>query len=254
VSTRRQRPSFKSRFDLDIPLAIQAQLVPTFSELAPAPLGSVETLDIPSEGGVYGLFREGKLVYVGKADNLHDRIAGHAYKLSGRLNINMSDMQFVSVVVNPNWAPYAPEALLIRHFRQAELCEWNGMGFGPNDPGVERDTQKPSRFDLEFPINTDAECGWAERGTHSLYDVLRLLKRNLPYLLRFEMVDGADEGHPDFTDKVVRVPRDGMTAMELFELVARALPAWELAVRPGYVTFYSEPRPTRYSQHVRVVR
>ena len=89
---------------------------------------------------MYGLYHNSKLVYVGKADSLRDRILDHRYKLGGRRNVSVRDVGFICVEVNPNWSPHAPEEILISHYQGQGLCEWNGMGLGPNDPGRERDT------------------------------------------------------------------------------------------------------------------
>ena len=34
---------------------------------------------------------------------------------------------------------------------------WNGSGFGPKDPGKNRDTTEPGAFDRDHPIITDLQ-------------------------------------------------------------------------------------------------
>ena len=66
-----------SHFDLDIPIAIHAQLVEAFDVLAPTLLSEWDALAPPSSLGVYGLHYKGNLVYVGKADRIDKRLGEH---------------------------------------------------------------------------------------------------------------------------------------------------------------------------------
>jgi hypothetical protein len=182
-------------FDLDIPAALKDQLVREFERLTPRPLGEVRPygeLDIADEPGVYGLMHQGKLVYVGKAGSLADRLRQHAYKIMGRQNLAIADMTCKALRVNPNWAAYAPEDILLRHYRalRPPACEWNGNGFGPHDPGRERETtnKPPDGFDALYPIHHDWPCAWIEAGEYDVLDLLIRLKENLPFLLRYQLL------------------------------------------------------------------
>lgn len=84
----------------------------------------------------------------------------------------------------------ANEALLIKQFKKRGECKWNGTGFGPKDPGKERDTTKPSWFDNTYPVRDD----WVVENIPdqaSVGEVLKLLKNQLPFLLRYEKLGKA---------------------------------------------------------------
>ena len=116
----------QNHFDLDIPEAIRDQLVEAFGQLSPVSLDEWERLSPPDAPGVYGLHYGGNLVYVGKADRLDKRLGEHQAKLAGRQNISPSEVGATFLTVNPNWSAYAPEAILIRHFRKQGVVGWNG--------------------------------------------------------------------------------------------------------------------------------
>jgi len=97
--------------------------------------------------GVYKLFHNDVLVYVGKADNLPKRLGEHLTKIKGRQKIAVEEMGFKCLYVGKTWTPLAPEEALIKHFKATGegQCEWNGNGFGPHDPGRERETTNKQR-------------------------------------------------------------------------------------------------------------
>jgi hypothetical protein len=74
------------------------------------------------------------------------------FKISGRGNIEASEMGFKCLFIHRNWTALAPEDSLIRYYREAGEgeCAWNGNGFGPHDPGHDRETtaDDPDGFDL----------------------------------------------------------------------------------------------------------
>jgi len=70
-----------------------------------------------------------------------------------------------------------------------------------------------------------------------------MLKSNLPYLLRFEMLEKKSRTpHPSLSGVVVEVPRDGMRADELLRLAAKKLPGWQATVFPSHMILYRENR------------
>ena len=75
-------------------------------------------------------------------------------------------------------------------------------------------------------------------GEYSAYELLKSLKRGLPYLLRFEMLEG--KPHPDHLAAKVKVPADGMAAKELLKLIAKKLPGWQATAFPGHMILYKE--------------
>jgi hypothetical protein len=231
------------RFEIDIVSALSAQLVAALERLDLGPL-TAELLSTLEQGqGVYQLFHKRMPVYVGKAESLKNRLQEHREKVSGRRNIEVEDMEFKCLYVHPNWTALAPEDALIRYYKKLGkgTCPWNGKSFGPHDPGRMRETtnKKTLGFDRLFPILDDWPCSWIKSGKCTAYDLLKSLKGNLPYLLRFE---GADRRrpHPDLLAASVEVPSDGMPAIDLLRLVAKQLPGWQATVFPGHMILYRE--------------
>ena len=55
-------------FEFDLPAALLARLIEVFAALDPAVLGSEQLAAIPDAQGVYQLFLDGDLAYIGKTD------------------------------------------------------------------------------------------------------------------------------------------------------------------------------------------
>ncbi len=138
-----------------------------------------------------------------------------------------------------------PEDALIKFHRKLGKGTWNGNGFGPHDPGREREsTNKPTEgFDATYPIRDEWPCSWIKAGDHTAYDLLRSLKSGLPYLLRFEGTKPkSQKPHPDHLAAKVKVPMDGMPAQDLLKLITKKLPGWQATVFPGHMILYKEHR------------
>lgn len=240
---------YQGHFDLNIPRAIHDQLLAEFEQLAVAPLGEATltgTLRVTRRAGVYGLYRAGTPVYVGKAEDLGKRIDEHRFKLTGRLNVTLGEMAFKCLTVDPNWSAYAPERILITHYKDQDLCSWNGTGFGIHDPGRNRETtQKPPRgFDHQHPIRLDIPCTFVPADRYPVLELLLKMKERLPYLLRFAADDSSvsRRGHREYGGKHVDVPRPNMTPVELLQLIVEALIGWQATVFPSHVILYQEYR------------
>lgn len=243
--------AFQADFDLDIPRALHSQLITVFEGLDTAPLGKVlgGDLAVSSSAGVYGLYLRHTLVYVGKARNLIRRLAKHRFKISGRHKITIDDMEFKCITVHRNWNAYAPESILIGHYRSEDLCEWNGSGFGPNDPGRNRETtnKPPDGFDAQYPIRSDWPCDWIEPGRHGILDLLISLKEGLPYLLRYQIDSPSYRtGHRDFANNAVHVPVDNIPAADALRLIVQQLPGWQATEFPSHLILYKENRGYGY--------
>jgi hypothetical protein len=65
------------------------------------------------------------------------------------------------------------------------------------------------------------------------------LKSALPFLLRYERTQRAED---DYESAEVAVPSKGMTAEALLDLIAEALPEYQVTALPGYVVVYREER------------
>lgn len=250
---------FQGHFDLDIVGALKEQLIAAFESLTPAPLSAVPPFgeaQVSRDIGVYGLLYGGVLVYVGKADNLAKRLSEHAEKINGRQNVSVEDVSFKCLSVNPNWAAYAPESILIDYYSDAGLCEWNGNGFGPHDPGRKREEtgKPPEGFDSRFPIRYDLPCPWVLPGDHAVLDLLLIMKENLPFLLRFEVDNSKQyrQGHAEYANRTVHIPAPGMPADEILGAIARSLPNWQATRFPSHMILYRENR--EYAHGVVIAR
>ncbi|HWI81517.1 hypothetical protein [Ramlibacter sp.] len=80
----------------------------------------------------------------------------------------------------------ANEDVLIKLFKQSHSGLWNGKGFGPKDPGKERDTTKPSWFDEHYPIIEDYPVDGLSDFL-SLKELLETMKEKLPYVFRYKV-------------------------------------------------------------------
>lgn len=176
-------------FEFDLPGALLSRLVEVFDQMEPAPL-ALSTLDkIPEKQGIYQLFLNNKLVYIGKTDaeaGLAKRLGRHRSKIQHRNGLEPSQVSFKAVRLFV-FTAIDLETQLIHHYGGAELVSWNGSGFGSNDPGRERDTStyKETHFDTKFPIDIDREIEFNVSAPHTAADVLRVLKSLLPYTFDF---------------------------------------------------------------------
>ena len=233
-----------AHFDLDIPVAIHTQLVDAFTALTPVPLSEWERLAPPRAVGVYGLYYDGALAYVGKANRLDKRLGEHQAKFAGRQNISPDDVGATFLTVNPNWSAYAPEAILVKHFRHLGLCEWNGSGFGNHDVGRRRDTSEPNEFDRQFPIRLEWPCTQIRAGQHGVGELLASLKAELPYLLRY------DKGHADLKNVTVEFASHAPTVREVMREISAILPGWQATALPSHIIFYKETRSYAHAMGV----
>jgi hypothetical protein len=244
---------YSGRFEIDIIFALSSQLVNALEKLEIGSLTEIEISSLETGQGVYQLFYGKALVYVGQARSLRKRLAEHYGKISGRKNIDVSEMGFKCVFVHPNWTALAPEDALIKHHRKLGKgnCPWNGNGFGPHDPGRQRETtnKTPEGFDANYPIKEDWPCSWIKAGEYTAEALLRSLKRGLPYLLRFETAEPkSSKPHPDCISANVDVPSDGMPANELLRQVAMSLPGWQATIFPGHMILYKEQQAYRHGK------
>lgn len=250
---------YSAKFEIDIISALSSQLESAFDKLIKGKLTSaiLDTLD--ASQGIYQLYYAGSLVYVGKAENLPARLREHRLKLNGRLGISADEVDFKCLYVHENWTTLAPEISMIRHYKtkSSGLCEWNGNGFGPHDPGRNREVtnKAPDGFDMRYPINKEWPCTWVVAGKWKVLDLLVTLKdsKRLPFLLRYETeyLGGtryADyrRGHPDHRTSTVIVPLTGMPALELLQLITRALPGWQSTAFPSHMILYKESSVYRH--------
>ncbi len=142
-----------------------------------------------STQGVYMLMYEGRPRYIGKANNAKDRLSQHLTKLRGRRHIDLEALGYKVLLLDKSMSTAANEAILIGMFKEQYSEMWNGAGFGPKDPGKERDTTKPGRFDQQHPIIDDYPVSIRTNaaGDVGLGDLLAAMKAQLPYVFRYEV-------------------------------------------------------------------
>ena len=101
----------------------------------------------PKSSGIYALYFNGKLVYIGKASSgttkskrtLRARLSEHIGKISGRKNIAIEDMTCRYLTFNSEWWVFAAEFALISTYTP----EWNASGFGKQNAGCRATGDKP---------------------------------------------------------------------------------------------------------------
>lgn len=229
-------------FKLSISKALTDQLHYALRKLESAPLRVAELAAVEQRQGVYQLYLAGDLVYVGSAaGSLRDRLAQHLKKLSGRQNVVAHEVRFTCLYVDEDLTVLAPEDRLIRIFQDQDSCIWNGNGFGLHDPGRNRDSTalRADHFDARYPIRLDWAMNDIKAGTYGVAEFLVRMKRGLPYNFRYQ-TDPASRS--EYASVSVEVPEDGMTAEELFGILARALPDYQITALPGYAIMYREHR------------
>ncbi|MEV4479090.1 Eco29kI family restriction endonuclease [Micromonospora coxensis] len=244
-----QKLASTKHFTFDLTGALVEQLHSEIPQLAPEPLTPSGLAEVAESPGVYQLYWRGDLVYIGKADiSLRGRLYDHYRKISGRKNISVEDVSFTGLYLEGTWIPVGPEQMLIKRYGGEPL--WNKNGFGPNDPGKERDNTriKDSHFDAQFPADLDWPLVGIGLGVHSVRELIKQAKEELPYTFRFQ---DKYARHPDYVRSYVRISGPVVTADQLFSAIAEALPAgWQITVLPGYVIMYKN-YPTLYQSQLR---
>jgi hypothetical protein len=140
-------------FEFDLDRSIRAQVV---ERLEASPLLPLSRGVGPVSSGIYGLYFQGTLVYIGKASRgttksrrtLRARLSEHAGKIAGRQNIPLADVECRYLTFTSEWWVFAAEFALITHYEPP----WNESGFGSKTPGRGRPgTDRVSRWDEQFP-------------------------------------------------------------------------------------------------------
>ncbi len=184
-------------FEFSLPRAVTEQLVERLEQLVSSPLtdealtelsGFQTEKGIPQ--GVYVIYQAGAAAYAGKADRLAERLGEHFWKLRGRQGIDLNTIGFKALILHENWSTSANEDLLILHFKARNECRWNGSGFGPKDPGKNRDGGEPNWFDNTYPVREDFPVENIIDET-TVAVVLTQIKMQVPYLFRFEVPSDA---------------------------------------------------------------
>lgn len=225
-------------FRFSLPRAVTEQLVERLDQLVSSPLTDEALTQLgqfqeahESARGVYVIYQVAAAVYAGKADTLAERLGEHLWKLRGRQNIIIGEIGFKALILDESWSTSANEDLLIRHFRERGECRWKNSGFGPKDPGKNRDGSRPSWFDQEYPIRDNFPVMIAIDEL-SVGRLLAELKRQVPYLFRY----GIDA---DLANRAVNLEGIPRRARDLALHAARTLGAgWQLMLFQNGLTLY----------------
>lgn len=242
-------------FEFDLPGALLTRLIEVLDGLPPAPLSSANLLAIPEQQGVYQLLLDGRLVYIGKTDaeaGLHKRLSRHARKILHRIGLDPARVSFKAVRIFV-FTAMDLESDLIRHYGGVKALDWNGSGFGSNDPGRERDTTRvdPDNYDARFPIDIDRQIAFAIDPGETAASALARLKEALPYTFRYQGSGGRSRRpHPDLENTTLGGLSGPLTPREAIQSIVAALPVeWQATALPGYIILYKEA-PRVYPQAV----
>ncbi len=237
-------------FEFDLPGALLTHLVGVLDRMAGAPLDPTSLLAVPEAQGIYQLFLDNQIVYVGKTDaeaGLNVRLNRHKRKIQHRMNLAPARISFKAVRIYV-FTAVDLETQLIRYYGGLSAVPWNGSGFGSNDPGRQRDTTeyKSTHFDAMFPIDIDRPLSVPLPRTGTAASILTLLKNILPYTLRFETQ--SRQPHTDLMDTLVTLPNSMMlNARNVVSEVIRQLPTgWQAVHLPSHIILYKESRNYSY--------
>lgn len=240
-------------FEFDLPGALLIRLISELDRVVPALLCSDNLLEIPEQQGVYQLFLDGRLVYVGKTDaeaGLRRRLTRHARKIMHRKNLQPSQVTFKAVRIYV-FTAMDLEADLIRHYGGVKNIAWNGSGFGSNDPGRERDTTniKPENYDAKFPIDITREIDFSIFEGEAAASAFARLRDSLPFTFRYQSSGGnSRKPHPDLTGTMVDALCGPMSPKDAISHIVARLPVkWQATLLLGYIILYKEA-PRAYPQ------
>jgi len=233
-------------FEFNLPEALLARLIDVLDNMEGAALAHDYLGSIPEAQGIYQLFLDGELVYIGKTDaeaGLRKRLERHTSKIQHRSNLDPIRVSFKAVRIYV-FTAMDLESQLIQHYGGQS---WNGSGFGSNDPGRERDTTtyKDDHFDSLYPIDTNRSLNLYLPDSVSAVDALAVLKGGLPYVLRFQSASPRSRRpHPDLDNTIVSFAAPAkITARNLIEtVVAQLPPGWQATQLPSHIILYKEDR------------
>lgn len=234
-------------FEFDLPGALLAKLIESFQPIEKATLCTESVSEIPDAQGVYQLFLDNNLVYIGKTDEeagLRKRLARHASKILHRTRLDPARVSFKAIRIYV-FTAIDLETQLIAHYGGCSEVAWNGSGFGSNDPGRERDTTtyKPGHFDATFPIDIDRELALAIPAPCSAAAGLIALKDAVPYVLRFANAGGKSrKSHPDLVGTNLPARLAGsVSARQMLQAIVACLPkGWQATRLPSHLIVYKE--------------
>lgn len=231
-----------TEFEFDLPDALLTHLIRVLDGLEIAPLTLDSVSSVPEAQGVYQLFLDGELVYIGKTDaeaGLRNRLNRHATKIQHRLNLDPARISFRAVRIFV-FTAIDLETQLIRHYTGGGT-RWNNRGFGANDPGRRRDRTRirSSNFDAMYPIDIDRPLDIDFTSARNAGQVVVRLKQALPYTFRYE-TEGRRPAS-ELTDTSLVIKADARSARDvLIALVAQLPEGWQATSFMHQLILYRE--------------
>lgn len=232
-----------TEFEFDLPDALLTHLIKVLDRLEPAPLTSGVVGAVPEAQGVYQLFLDGELVYIGKTDaeaGLRKRLDRHAFKIQHRLNLDPGRVSFRAVRIFV-FTAIDLETQLIRHYAEGGT-RWNNRGFGANDPGRQRDRTKvrSTNFDALYPIDLDRPLEIDFSQDTNAGQVVARLKQALPYTFRYQTEAGRRPA-AELVETTVAISGEHRTTRDLLvDLVSQLPPGWQATAFLHQVILYRE--------------
>ncbi|WP_355587386.1 Eco29kI family restriction endonuclease [Xanthomonas cannabis] len=236
-------------YTFDFLATVSEQLVKDLDALHVSPLNAATLIALAqyqatsnAKQGVYLLYLAGLPVYLGKAEDVADRLGQHLRKMSGRKNLTLADVGYKTLLLDKSMSTAANESVLIAIFRKSHGAMWNGKGFGPKDPGQERDTTRPSFFDQTYPIEDLWPVNFTSNSVTAA-DLLEAVKQAVPYTFRFDVRE-AGSTIVDLTG----IPRN---ARALLSAAVKALgPGWKGAVLAYGMVLYRTDKQYRFGEEI----
>ena len=254
-------PKGFAEFEFDLPKALKAELILLLDGMETDLLTQQITSQLPEVQGIYQIFYNNFLMYIGKTDaesGLRTRLTRHARKIRQRPSLTGA-VRFKAVRIMV-FTAMDLETQLIEHYQSVGgAAAWNGSGFGSNDPGRKREmtNKDPDGFDAQHPIDIDSPGDWLPPGTMVIAKALAELKAALPYTLRYETLVNAKgraqprQPHPDLLAATVVVPPPPQTVRSLMRLCCAGLGAqWQATVFAGHVILYKEDHRYEFGERI----
>ena len=135
-------------FSFDVDRAYEDQLVAVLRE---SPSHALASPEAPNTYGVYVIYWNNEVVYVGQARNLRNRLRDHYRKIDGRDGIDPNQVTCRYLTIARLWEVSRAEEVLIGRFHP----EWNGVpGFSMHTPGRGRPGMPDyiNEWDRRFPF------------------------------------------------------------------------------------------------------
>ncbi len=206
-----------------------------------ANLEAFQTANLAPQG-VYLIHYNGNPVYVGKSGNVARRLRQHLRKLNGRKNIDAEKIGYKALILDKSMSTAANEDVLVKLFKAEHPEMWNGIGFGPKDPGKERDTTNPSYFDRHYPIRDDFPVPDVNE-QETVGSLLTKMKRTLPFVFRYKFENRRDQ--------VVNLQEVPHQARLLMQAIVDALgPGWKAVILSFGIVLYKTNKDYSYGEEL----